>query len=539
MGKLISVLYILLFCSYLFAGDAELMKEAKTAFSKKSYGEAIKKFTKYTEQVPSQGEAYMYLGYIYEYKKDYPRSIANFRKSAELELSKEQRKTVLLKLALFFNYHQDWNLAAAYSSRYLKINPGNEEMQKIYNRAVGNRGNPNSSTSYIAPVKQETKPEIKKEELVRMEPVKKIQESKPQPIKTDEAYEQVLAEQPNNEEVRWDYVLNLFEDKKYEKAESQLNYLIEKFPGRTRYHYKLGIVKLRQDDPKTAIVSFERAKKNPFSKDTNVFLYYVFLNEGLAYQKLNDLAKAESSYLEAFKQLPKDTPLIALTRLNQQKPNFEACVSYADKALTMTQDSAEVHMFRFICLFELNKRTPKFETSYSKYKQAIESNSDKSKMGFEKLSPGYLKLARKLLEENQWEKADLYFSKLESDPVISTSREYLFYRGKNYFVGKRYDDSLTYLQKIEGSAAAFYLMARIYSKKFDLTKVKENFKKGADLKPEYWTFDVLEKDFKEVWRDPSFQEFLSKKGLESGNSPKLDSTPTTQSSPPSPSMSSR
>lgn len=519
MGKLISILYILIFTSSLFAGDAELMKEAKTAFSKKAYGEAIKKFTKYTEQVPSQGEAYMYLGYIYEYKKDYPRSIANFRKSAELELSKEQRKTVLLKLALFFNYHQDWNLAAAYSSRYLKVNPGNEEMQKIYNRAVGNRGNPNANTSYIPPAKHDTKPEVKKEEQVKTESVKKVQEPKPQVVKTDEAYEQAIAEQPTNEDLRWDYVLNLFEDKKYEKAESQLNYLIERFPGRTRYHYKLGIVKLRQDDPKSAIESFERAKKNPFSKDTNVFLYYVFLNEGLAYQKLNDLSKAESSFLEAYKQLPKDTPLIALTRLNHQKPNFEACVSYADRALTITQDSAEVHMFRFMCLFEMNKRSQKFETSYTKYRQAVEANTDKSKLGFEKLSPGYLKLARKLLEDNLWEKADLYFSKLESDPIVSTSREYLFYRGKNYFVGKKYDESLTYLQKIEGSAAAFYLMARIYSKKLDIVKVKENFKKAAELKPEYWTMEVLEKDFKEVWKDPSFQEFLSKKGVDSPNSP--------------------
>ncbi len=275
----------------------------------------------------------------------------------------------------------------------------------------GNRGNPNANTSYIPPAKHDTKPEVKKEEQVKTESVKKVQEPKPQVVKTDEAYEQAIAEQPTNEDLRWDYVLNLFEDKKYEKAESQLNYLIERFPGRTRYYYKLGIVKLRQDDPKSAIESFERAKKNPFSKDTNVFLYYVFLNEGLAYQKLNDLTKAESSFLEAYKQLPKDTPLIALTRLNHQKPNFEACVSYADRALTITQDSAEVHMFRFMCLFEMNKRSQKFETSYTKYRQAVESNTDKSKLGFEKLSPGYLKLARKLLEDNLWEKADLYFSK--------------------------------------------------------------------------------------------------------------------------------
>lgn len=524
MRKLISIFYLILFASAsVFAGDAGLMKEAKTAFSKKAYGEAIKKFTKHTELYPNQGEAFMYLGYIYEYKKDYPRSINNFRKAAELDLEKEQRKTVLLKLSLFFNYHQDWNLAASYSSRYLKINPGNEEMQKIYNRATANRGNPNANTSYIQPQKQETKPEVKKVESVKSDFDKKQDEVKKSSIKTEDAYEQALEEQPNNEDLRWDYVLTLFEEKKYDKAEKQLNLLIEKNPIRTRYHYKLGIVKLRQDDPKAAIDSFARAKKNPFSKDTNVFLYYVYLNEGLAFQKLNDLDKAEESFLEAHKQLPKDMPLLALARLYEQKSSFESCVTYADKTLAIVPESSEAHMYRFICLFELEKRTKKFETSYSKYKQAAMASLNITGQSSEKFYPGYLKLARKLLEENSFDKAEEFFVKLEQDTAVNGTREYLFYRGKSFFYNKKFEESLSLLQKVQGSSAAHYLMARIYSKKQDLPKLKENFKMAADLKPEYWTSDSLEKDFKEVWKDPIFKDFIEKRGAE-GSTPPSPST---------------
>lgn len=191
------------------------MKEGKKAFSKKAYGEAIKKFTKHADSHPQDGEAYMYLGYIYEYKKDYPKSIQNFRRAADLDLDKDQRKTVLLKLALFFNYHQDWNLSATYAARYLKYDSKNEEVQKIYNRAVGNKGNPSSTQSYSHNVKVESKPSEAKQSDSKKDTSKKVEEvsDNAEGTKPSEHYEQVLVGQPNLEDVRWDYVLALFEEK--------------------------------------------------------------------------------------------------------------------------------------------------------------------------------------------------------------------------------------------------------------------------------------------------------------------------------------
>lgn len=514
MRKYLSLVFtFVILQTTLFAIDSDAMKEGKKAFSKKAYGEAIKKFTKHTDSHPQDGEAYMYLGYIYEYKKDYPKSIQNFRRAADLDLNKDQRKTVLLKLALFFNYHQDWNLSATYSSRYLKYDPKNEEVQKIYNRAVGNKGNPSSSQSYVQPVKQETKhsetkqTEPKKENSKKQEEVSEDSEN----TKPSEYYEQVLVNQPNLEDVRWDYVLALFEEKKYDKAEINLKTLIEKNPSRSRYHYKLGIVKLRQDDPKSAIESFERAKKNPFSKDTNVFLYYVYLNEGIAFQKLAEVDKAENSFQQAYKQLQKDPPLLALARLYEQKSDWENCISSADKALSLNPNQVESHMFRFVCMFEAGKRTKKFDTSFAKYSEFIDSKFSDLSQTPEKYQVGFIKLARRYTETNAFEKAETYFSILEKDPVRAESREFLFYRGRNYFYSGKVDTAIAVLQKVTGSSSGHYLLARCYSKKGDIPKTKEQFKLAADLKPEYWTSESLEKDFKDVWKDSSFREFIQTK----------------------------
>lgn len=252
-------------------------------------------------------------------------------------------------------------------------------------------------------------------------------------------------------------------------------------------------------------------KKNPFSKDTNVFLYYVYLNEGIAYQKLVELDKAETSFHQAYKQLQKDPPLLALSRLYEQKSDWENCISFADKALSLNPEQIESHMFRFVCMFEAGKRTKKFETSFTKYSEFIDSKFSDLTQTPEKYQVGFIKLARRYTETNAFDKAEAYFTVLEKVPANLESREYLFYRGRNYFYSGKVDSAISILQKVSGSSAGNYLLARCYSKKGDLSKTKEQFKLAADLKPEYWTSESLEKDFKDVWKDVSFREFIKTK----------------------------
>lgn len=242
-----------------------------------------------------------------------------------------------------------------------------------------------------------------------------------------------------------------------------------------------------------------------------MFLYYVYLNEGIAYLKLSEIEKAETSFLDAFKQVPKDTPLLALARLYEQKSDWEKCIQSSDKALSINPNQVESHMFRFVCMFEAGTRTKKFESSFAKYSEFVKTKFPDPTQTPEKFQVGFLKLARKYTENNAFDTAEIYFTVLEKDQTISTGREYLFYRGRNYFYSGKIDSAIPYFQKTTGSSAAHYLLARCYAKKNDLTKTKEEFQLAADLKPEYWTSSSLEKDFKEVWKDNSFQEFLRTK----------------------------
>ncbi|MDZ4725207.1 MAG: tetratricopeptide repeat protein [Leptospira sp.] len=510
MGKLFSLLFILILSVPVFANENAILKDAKKAFSRKAYSESIKKFSKYSETHPSDGEPYMYLGYIYEYKKDYPNSINNFRKAAELNLEKSHKKTVILKLALFFNYHQDWNLAAAYSSRYLKYEPNNEEMQKIYNRATTNRGNPNSNTTNISPPRHSDN-KVNDEKTPVKKPV--VVENDNDDVKPSSDYEKGLKENPNDEELRWEYSLALFEEKKYDLAEQNINQLIEKNPNRTRYHYKLGIVKLRKDDPKGAIESFEKARKNPFSKDTNVFLYYVYLNEGIAYQKLKQFDLAESSFLGALKQLNKDTPHLALARLYHSQSKWGLCAEKAESAIGLAAQ-VESHMFRFVCLAEDGKSGSRFETSFDKYYIFLESNYPNASKSPEKYQVGFLRLARHLTAIGKEANAEKYFSILETDPEVNQTREYLFYRGKNLFYLNKIDLAIPLLQKVSNSPASSYLLARSFAKKGDLASVKLNLKSAGSIKDEYWDMAKTEKDFKAFESDLSFKEFIKNKGKE-------------------------
>ncbi|MBP9164685.1 MAG: anaphase-promoting complex, cyclosome, subunit 3, partial [Leptospiraceae bacterium] len=72
--------FLLLFLIFQFPILAGI-KEAKKAYAQKQFQKAIKLFTEYSKENPSDGEPYMFMGYIYESQKDFPRSMIMFRRA--------------------------------------------------------------------------------------------------------------------------------------------------------------------------------------------------------------------------------------------------------------------------------------------------------------------------------------------------------------------------------------------------------------------------------------------------------------------------
>lgn len=468
--------------------DPPELKEAKRSYSQKKYDTAIKLFTSYADKHPNDGSPYLYMGYIYESKKDFPKSISMFRRAVEGNLTKNQKATTLLKLSLYYNYYQEWDLAAVYSARYLKMRPGNKEIEKISERAEANRGRSPHQQTYSN--NQATTPQV----------------TEPTVKKSKSEYEAILRQNPNDEEARWELSLIAFSEKDYAKAETLMKPLVASHPSKPSYSYRLGAAQLRLDKYSNSLVNFNLSKKHA-NKDDKTFLYYLYLNEGIALYKLKRFSEAESSLLASYKMKDKTSPLIALVRVYYDSANYNKCIEASDKVLKKSQDNLETQMYRALCKFDSPEKDAgpiyAFETELRVKYPTTSAIPDS-------YFPGLNKLAREYTNSEKYQKAEDYYRVLEKD--YSKDREYLFYRGKALYYTKNPRLAINHLSKVERSSAAIYLLAKSYSALGDQSKTEEFLKKAGDLKSIYWELALKEDDFLEMRKQPSFLKFIENKG---------------------------
>ncbi|WCL49413.1 tetratricopeptide repeat protein [Leptospira sp. GIMC2001] len=476
--------------------DPPELKEAKKAYSQKSYTQALKLFQAYADKNPNDGSPYLYMGYIHESKKDFPKSIQMFRKAVEGNLSKSQKSTSLLKLALYYNYYQEWDQAAVYSSRYLKVNPNNKEVQKIYERADANRGRTptrvSSNNNYISTAPSNDPPPVKK---------------------TKTEYEAILKQTPSDEEARWELSLIYFNEKDFVRAESIMKPLVASFPKKPSYSYKLGVTNIRLGKFNEALELFNLSKKHVDREDKQ-FLYYLYLNEGMASHKLDRYAEAEAAYLNSYKMNGKSSPLIALTKLYYDMSKYESCITSADRVLKTMPNQLETMMYKSLCKFD---STAKDAGSLYAFETELRKKYPKSENIPDTYYPAMIKLARDYTNQEKYKQAEDYFKVLESS--YSQDREYLFYRGKALYYTGNPKKAIQMLSLVENSSAAMYLTAKSYAMLNDRLKTQELLKKAGDLKDIYWGLANEEDDFIEMRKIPEFIEFLNKKGADSEKTP--------------------
>lgn len=129
---------ILFFSIFLYSFSVSLyadLKEGKKAYARKDFSKAMDEFQKFNDANPTSGEAWMYMGYIYEYRRDYPKSIQSFKKAVSLSLPKKDLINCYQKIILYFNYQRDYHEVISYSNRLLKISPDLSHIQKIRSTA--------------------------------------------------------------------------------------------------------------------------------------------------------------------------------------------------------------------------------------------------------------------------------------------------------------------------------------------------------------------------------------------------------------------
>ncbi|MCG9873622.1 MAG: tetratricopeptide repeat protein [Leptospiraceae bacterium] len=512
----ISIVLCVLVSSPLFTqvGKSEPteLKEAKKSYSQKSYATALKQFQSYADSHPNDGTPYVYMGYIYESKKDFNKSISMFRKAVDADLSKSHRNTSLLKLALYYNYYQEWDLAASYSSKYLNSNPGNAEVQKIYERASANRGKTPSRITHHSSPSQSNQSD----------------DSPSQSKKTKSEYEALLSKNPNDEETRWELALIAFNEKDYKKAESYMKPLVTKFPTKPSYSYKLGVTLSRLEKYFESLEYFQASKKHIPEDDKN-FLYFLNLNEGISLYKLKRYTEAEESLLSAYKYNNKDTPLIALVYLYNESSNWEKCLSTSERILKDNSNNLEISMYNAICKYESNNKNalPLFT-----FESKVKNKYSKLESIPETLHLGFLKIAREYTNLEKYSIAENYFQMIQK--TYPEDREYLFYRGKaNYYSGNA-KKALPLLLKVDRSSAAYFLTAKSYASLGEQSNTEKFIIKATEIKESYWDLALTEDDFEGLRKNQSFMEFLKTKGKVSSLNNSLDAN---QTKVPNPSQS--
>ena len=488
----------------LFAG----IKEAKKAYAQKQFQKAIKLFSEYSKESPSDGEPYLFMGYIYESQKDFPRSMAMFRRAVELNLNPKQRKTCYLKIILFYNYHQGWDIVAHYSNKFLKLDPTNKLVSKMRDRAYANKGHDPGTLSFAKP--DESKPKKKKnsEETDKpTEPKEKVKEPNPEP-KPEITYEKP-EKKTTKEEKKWELSLKHFKEEDYTKADKIMQELLTMKPTNKNYLYKAGIAKLRLGEYQKAIQFFESSKKYANENDS-MLLYYINLNQGQANQKLGKTNTAIQLYKTAYTHNKSPVILPVLTKLYYESSLFEDTIKTAEEILKSDLNHLEANMYKALAQIMLGKKTIGYKNLLEFTKKINRVHPDINTIP-EKFHEGLLQTGLFYSNRAKYKIALKYLTLVSS--TKAKSRRFNFSLGKTYFYTRKFELAIVFLEKIPEVSAANYLLAKYYASRNNVVKSKEYLQKAATKKEIYWLKPKVDPYFIEIRKSPEFISFIETKGF--------------------------
>lgn len=497
---------LLVLSSNLFAG----IKEAKKAFAQRQYQKAIKLFTEYTKEDPSDGEPYMYMGYIYENEKDFPRSMVMFRRAVDLKLNPKHKKVTLIKILLYYNYQQSWDVLAHYANRLLKLDPNNREGNKMRDRALSNNGRDPGSlgTVRLEDIKPKKKVNSEEKEIAKENDSKEKDNFKEVSIPKKDTHEKKT--EKSLEEKKWEACLEYLKKEDYLKADNLLKELLQIDPSNKNYLYKAGITKLRLGEYAKSIEHFESAKKIADEIEDKQLLYYIYLNQGQAELKLGNSYPALFLFNKAYEYNPNIVPLIPIMRINYEKEDYSYAIKISEEVLKKDSKNTEALMYKSISLINLGDRSKGYKNLLSFSKELRKDKKNLNQIS-EKFHEGVLFLGFFYTNRAKYKLAAKYLNLVQK--TKDKTKKYNFAMGKMNFYTKNYDSAKIFLEKVSDLSAANYLLAKIDSLNNDLPKTKEHLLKAATVRPIYWIKPKVDIYFKNLITDPQFISFIENKGL--------------------------
>lgn len=154
----------------------------------------------------------------------------------------------------------------------------------------------------------------------------------------------------------------------YEKAKSQLKSVLKSKPSDGRAAYLLGNVYMKQNQPDSARIYFQRGNSASEGAKLNLI--------GLGQIELdnNNVAGAESFFSQALKDIKKkDTEelvYVARAYMNADKPDYKKAISYLERARTANPNDAQV----FLALGDAHYGNKSQNDAYAAYRTALQLN---------------------------------------------------------------------------------------------------------------------------------------------------------------------
>jgi tetratricopeptide (TPR) repeat protein len=468
------------------------LKEAKKAYSGRQYQKAVKLFQEYSKTAPSDGEPYMYLGYIYESLKEYNISTAYFRKASDLKLSSKQKKTVLLKLIIYFNYIHAWNYVVHYSNQYLSLDPGNSEVEKILAKARGNRGSDHIASVNIQYQDRERSP--------KQDKLKNIDGDSKSQYKEGKQEKKIDSKKITSEESEiWESALKSIEKFDFSSANSSLTKLVELFPENKDYLYKAGIVKMKLKDFDSAIHLFDQALKYTNEKN-DLLYYYLYLNKGICLSKLEKYEQALDVLKKSYSYNKSYLPLFIIIRLKSESGDFEDVLRYSKYILNIDPENLEALMNKSIALLQLQNKKEGYKELliYSKKIKAIYPNYINIP---ETLHPGLHYLGVFYSGRKKYRLSNKYLSLASKSRI--TYKSHIFSKGKNHYYLNNHEQAQIELSKLNEIPAANFLLSKIYLASNQIEKTKEYIIRSTAIKSLYWSRILIDPSYKPVLQTKS------------------------------------
>lgn len=492
---------------------SDTLKEAKKAYAARQHQKAIKLFLEYAKKNPSDGEPYMYIGYILESQKEYEASIAYFSKAVDLKLNNKQKLTCLLKIIIYYNYHQSWSMVVHYANRYLKIEQ-NPEIQKIRSKALAHKGtdflparsntaeNDNSNKG-----KEKNKVSEKSNSKQKESSKEKSSLEKNSSIKTSS--NSSSKKKKSQEELIWENVISLSEKGNFKEAEKQISILLEKNPNNKNYLYKAGVIFYKLEKYSESLEALEKSLSLCSEKDRDL-LHYNYLYLGNVNYKTGRFTEAEDFYIKSFYHNFSIPALLSISRIRYELEDYENTLVLTSFLLKHEKENPEIYVQRGVSLVKLGQRKEGFELLLKFHSLIKKEFSDLSKVP-EKFHDGFLYLGLFYSGRGKYKLALKYLNLVSRTRYDRTSYQYAL--GKSYHYLGEYDKSISALEKIQTVPAANYLLARFFALKKNIEQAKFYLLKAAKEKEVYWVKVRLDPIFRELINSSQdFSDFITYRG---------------------------